>query len=57
MSKKGEKARLNCRVDKSLLAWVQWFAKQNDTTVTRLVVDYFKMLRARHEQQLDAEQL
>jgi hypothetical protein len=52
-----EKGRLSCRIDASLLAWVRWFAKQNDTTVTRLVVDYFKTLRARHQAQYDVEQL
>lgn len=54
---KKEKGRLSCRIDASLLAWVTWFAKQNNTTVTRLVVDYFRVLRARHETNVDVEQL
>lgn len=52
-----KKGHLSCRIDASLLAWVRWFAKQHQTTVTRLVVDYFRTLKDKYEQQVEVEQL
>ena len=42
---KGQKARINLRVEADLVAWVKAFAKSQDVTMTSLVVDYFLTLR------------
>ena len=41
--------RLNCRIDKSLLDWVRWYAAQRRTTVTQLVINHFLDLKMRYE--------
>lgn len=56
-STKVKKGHLSCRIDASLYAWVRWFVEQQDTTVTRLVTDYFKLLRAAHEGSAEVDQL
>lgn len=40
----------NFRLPADLLEWVKAFAKEKNTTVTRLIVDHFTELRARNEE-------
>lgn len=40
-------SRLNCRIDKGLLLWVQMYARQRGITVTSIIVDCFRELRKR----------
>lgn len=37
------------RIPEELMEWVKSYAKEKNTTVTRLVVDHFTELRARYE--------
>lgn len=42
---KKRKTRLNLRIDEALLEWVKLHADKNSTTVTEIVVRYFKELK------------
>ena len=37
------------RLPIDLLGWVKDYAKSKNTTVTRIIIDHFTELRARHE--------
>ncbi len=39
------------------MVWVRWFARQQETTVTRLVTDYFRALRDAHEGTAEVDQV
>jgi len=47
--KKGSKLTA-LRLPSELMVWVKTYAKEKNTTVTRLIVDHFTDLRARNEE-------
>lgn len=55
----GEKRRLNLKLDGDLAEWVFDFAKRHDTSVTQLIIDFFKDMRVRELSRMaqDAEQI
>lgn len=57
--KRGERRRVNLNLDSKLVEFVFAYTKQNDTTITQLITEYFKALRRQEEECLsrDAEQI
>jgi len=41
--------RLNCRIDRTLLEWAHWYARQRHTTLTQLVTNHLLDLKMRYE--------
>jgi hypothetical protein len=46
--RKSKSVRLNCQIDSNLHDWIFWYARQENTTVTRIVTDYLKRLRVEY---------
>ena len=46
--KPGKKARVNLRIDSTLIEWVKLFAKARNTTVTSLIVGGLIELRRKY---------
>lgn len=47
------KARLNLKIDSDLKKWATDYASKQDTTVTELIVGYFRYLRELEQREED----